>query len=60
MKIRLVFILMILLLGGCYEDASVTLHQPHEYSGKPDPHAEDATTRANKLAARFRSVQTDR
>lgn len=50
----------VLLLGGCYDDDPVVLHEPHVYKGKADVHAVDAATRADVLAQRFRDVQLDR
>ncbi len=49
------------LLAGCYDSAEVTVHEPGEYKGTPDPLLEDdAESRASTLEERFNTVQTDR
>lgn len=49
------------LLGGCYEPSNVTVYEPGEYKGVQDPLLQqDADERAEILAERFQSVQTDR
>ena len=48
-------------LAGCWEDTEVTLHEPGEYKGQPDPlRQEQALARAETLEKRFQRVQTDR
>lgn len=51
-----------LLLSACYEDADVTMHEPGQYKGKSDPLLQqgNAEDRAETLAERFNTVQTDR
>jgi hypothetical protein len=53
-------VVAVVLLGGCYEDPDVTVHEAHVYKGKADVHAEDAAARAETLRQRFSQVQTDR
>lgn len=49
------------LLAGCYDSAEVTIHEPGEYKGTPDPLLKkDAESRASTLEERFNLVQTDR
>jgi len=59
---RLVLCGMALVLGGCYEDMGVTLHEPGEYKGKKDPLV--ATVKQQEmqetLEQRFKTGQTDR
>jgi hypothetical protein len=52
--------LVLMSLGGCYEDIKVTIKEPHIYKGKTDPHEVDASTRAELLSARFKAGQLDR
>ena len=48
-------------LGGCYEDASVTVHEPGKYKGDKDPLlSQQASARDEALKKRFQIVQTDR
>ena len=48
-------------LAGCWDSTEVTVHNPGEYKGEPDPLlAQSASTRADGLNKRFQSVQTDR
>ncbi|MDD9981873.1 MAG: hypothetical protein OXU81_11045 [Gammaproteobacteria bacterium] len=49
-------------LAGCWEDtAQVTVHNPGEYKGEPDPLlAQSASARAGTLTERFQRVQVDR
>lgn len=56
MKTKLLLIPLLSIVGGCYEDANITLHKPHVYQGKIDKHAE----RPHSLDARFNQTQTDR
>ncbi len=52
-----------LFLGGCYEDAGdVTLYEPGEYKGEPDPLLDDSGTESfnEALRERFAAGQTDR
>ena len=50
------------LLAGCYEESgNVTVHEPGQYKGTPDPLLnKDAEQRASTLEERFNLVQTDR
>ncbi|WP_077732026.1 hypothetical protein [Methylocaldum sp. 14B] len=54
------FLLIIPILQGCYEDPDVTLHRAHEYKGKEDRHVGDAGYRREQLRLRFKTVQSDR
>ncbi len=47
-------------LGGCYESADVTVHEPGEYKGGVDPLLADAASREEDLQKRFDLVQRDR
>ena len=49
-------------LAGCWEDtAQVTVHNPGEYKGEPDPLlAQSASARSGTLTKRFELVQVDR
>lgn len=49
-------------LSGCYDGASVTLHEPGVYKGMDDPMVALSATAAHKerLVTRFNQVQTDR
>ena len=48
-------------LAGCWDSTEVTVHNPGEYKGQPDPLlAQSASARAETLTKRFESVQTDR
>ncbi len=48
-------------LSGCYEDASVTVHEPGKYKGAKDPLlSQQAAARDEALKKRFQIVQTDR
>jgi len=50
-----------LMLGGCWEDPQVTLHEPGEYKGHRDPLLnQQASTRGEQLQKRFQLVQMDR
>ena len=50
------------ILGGCYEDMSVTLHEPGEYKGKQDPLLAEMQKQKTQqtLEQRFKTGQTDR
>lgn len=50
------------LLGGCYEDMDVTLHEPGEYKGKQDPLLAKMQKQKlqQTLEQRFKTGQTDR
>lgn len=48
-------------IGGCYEDADVTVHEPGKYKGGKDPLlSQQASAREEALNKRFQIVQTDR
>ena len=48
-------------LAGCWDSTEVTVHNPGEYKGEPDPLlAQSASTRAGTLTERFQRVQSDR
>ena len=48
-------------LAGCWDSTEVTVHNPGEYKGEPDPLlAQSASARANTLTERFQRVQADR
>ncbi|MDH3316851.1 MAG: hypothetical protein OER43_13940 [Gammaproteobacteria bacterium] len=48
-------------LSGCYEDASVTVHEPGKYKGTKDPLlSQQVAARDEALKKRFQIVQTDR
>jgi len=48
-------------LAACYENpADVTLHSPHVYKGKPDPHEYSDVWQRDRLRARLHQVQADR
>lgn len=50
-----------LLLAGCYEGPGVTVLEPGVYKGAADPLMQkDPEARAETLAQRFNTVQTDR
>ncbi len=50
-----------IVLGGCYEPADVTVHQPGVYKGPKDPLlTKNADQRREELIARFNQVQRDR
>ncbi|MFW2372607.1 MAG: hypothetical protein ACN4GM_05745 [Gammaproteobacteria bacterium] len=50
------------LLGACYDDVGVSLHEPGEYKGAVDPLVARSRSSAHKerLRKRFDMVQTDR
>lgn len=50
------------LIGGCYEEPTVQLHEAGEYQGASDPLLKIAGTpdQNERLASRFLAVQTDR
>lgn len=52
----------VLLLGGCYRHADVSLHQPGKYTGKTDPLLAKLKNpdMQKKLQERFKTGQTDR
>ena len=56
----LVFMLTLVGLNGCYEDARVVIHEPHIYKGKIDLHKETAQLNADLLRQRFDRIQIDR
>ena len=48
-------------LAGCWDSTEVTVHNPGEYKGQPDPLlAQSASARSETLMKRFQSVQADR
>ena len=48
-------------LAGCWDTTDVTVHNPGEYKGPPDPLlAQSASARSETLSKRFQSVQIDR
>ena len=48
-------------LAGCWDTTDVTVHNPGEYKGPPDPLlAQSASARSETLSKRFQSVQVDR
>ena len=48
-------------LAGCWDSTEVTVHNPGEYKGEPDPLlAQSASARAGTLTERFQRVQVDR
>lgn len=51
-----------LLLAGCYEAPSVTMHSPGAYQGKADSAAimHPSDEQRSALVQRFRDIQTDR
>lgn len=51
-----------LVLGGCYQDVNVSLHEPGKYEGRTDPLLAKLKTPAlqAKLQQRFKLSQTDR
>lgn len=61
-KLKAVFVgLVFVVLTGCYESSSVTVHQPGVYKGASDPLlVADSGERANELSARFNMGQLDR
>jgi uncharacterized lipoprotein YajG len=49
------------MLTGCWEEPTVTLHKPGEYKGSPDPLLnQQASARSEQLQKRFELVQMDR
>ena len=53
--------LVFVVLTGCYESASVTVHKPGVYMGASDPLLSANTAqRADELNARFNMGQLDR
>jgi hypothetical protein len=60
--IRAAVIASLLLAGGCYESANVTLYEPGEYKGGTDPLLDAAADPAfrDRLRERIRHGQTDR
>ena len=61
-KLKVVFVgLVLVVLAGCNEATSVTVHQPGVYKGASDPLLSGNTeNRANELSARFNMGQLDR
>lgn len=61
-KLKVVFVsLVFVVLTGCYEESSVTVHKPGVYKGASDPLlSANAENRANDLSARFNMGQIDR
>ena len=48
-------------LAGCWDSTEVTVHNPGEYKGPPDPLlAQSASARAGTLTERFQRGQVDR
>ena len=48
-------------LAGCWDSTEVTVHNPGQYKGEPDPLlAQSASSRAETLTKRFQLVQVDR
>ena len=48
-------------LAGCWDSTEVTVHNPGEYKGPPDPLlAQSASARAGTLNERFQHGQVDR
>ena len=48
-------------LAGCWDSTEVTVHNPGEYKGEPDPLlAQSASARSDSLSKRFQHVQVDR
>ena len=48
-------------LAGCWDSTEVTVHNPGQYKGPPDPLlAQSASARSETLTKRFQSVQIDR
>ena len=48
-------------LAGCWDSTEVTVHNPGEYKGPPDPLlAQSASARAGTLNERFQRGQADR
>ena len=48
-------------LAGCWDSTEVTIHNPGEYKGPPDPlQAQSASARAGTLTERFQHGQVDR
>ena len=48
-------------LAGCWDSTEVTVHNPGQYKGEPDPLlAQSASSRAETLTKRFQLVQIDR
>ena len=48
-------------LVGCWDSTEVTVHNPGEYKGDPDPLlAQSASARSGTLTKRFQLVQIDR
>ena len=48
-------------LAGCWDSTEVTVHNPGEYKGPPDPLlAQSASARAGTLNERFQRGQVDR
>lgn len=48
-------------LAGCWDSTDVTVHNPGEYKGPPDPLlAQSASARAGTLNERFQRGQVDR
>ena len=48
-------------LAGCWDSTDVTVHNPGEYKGPPDPLlAQSASARAGALNERFQRGQVDR
>ncbi len=53
--------LMSLALSGCWESTDITMHEPGEYMGAPDPLMQaDVSARSEQLKDRFQLVQVDR
>lgn len=52
----------VFLLGGCYQDVNVSLHEPGKYEGRTDPLLAKLKTPdlQAKLQQRFKLSQTDR
>jgi hypothetical protein len=55
-------LLVVVLLGGCEEPATVEIHEPGIYKGSPDPLLEKARNPefGEKLRERLKMIQTDR
>jgi hypothetical protein len=62
MNMRVAFFsgLLLVSVGACYEDVTLTLKEPHIYKGKADVHELDPSAREEKLRARFNIGQLDR
>ena len=54
-------VLALAVLGGCYESADITFHEPGIYKGRWDPLLDQRQPgRQQQLIERFKKIQTDR